>query len=212
MSLSKTALSSIQQAGQSLHSATVVVATTVREQAEHMVNTVASQPFQAEGELAFSNFKTLARLSQDLQTLEEQLRALYVTASELTRPEIDVVPALRKPRGRTSAAPNALAEDAVIKPAKAAKAGKASKGSKAKAAKPGKAAKSSKPVTLTANDSKVLDYLKTVLKTDEWSLLTGASVAKGADLPLGSVGISLKKVVLVGAVKKNGRNRYQLAA
>jgi hypothetical protein len=203
MSLSKTALSSIQQAGQSLHSATVVVAATVREQAEHMVNTVASQPFQAEGELAFSNFKTLARLSQDLQTLEEQLRALYVTASELTRPEIDVVPALRKSRGRAADASNALAEDAVIKPAKTAKAGK----TKAK-----KAAKSNKPVTLTANDNKVLDYLKTVLKADDWSLLTGASVAKGAELPLGSVGISLKKVVLVGAVKKNGRNRYQLSA
>lgn len=206
MSLSKTALSSIQQAGQSLHSATVVVAATVREQAEHMVNTVASQPFQAEGELAFSNFKTLARLSQDLQALEEQLRALYITASELTRPEIDVVPALRKPRGRASAVANALAEDAVIKPAKTAKAGKAAKGRKAKAAK------SNKPVTLTANDNKVLDYLKTVLKTEEWSLLTGASVAKGADLPLGSVGISLKKVVQFGAVKKSGRNRYQLSA
>lgn len=209
MSLSKTALSSIQQAGQSLHSATVVVAATVREQAEHMVNTVANQPFQAEGELAFSNFKTLARLSQDLQTLEEQLRALYITASELTRPEIDVVPALRKSRSRASAAANALAEDAVIKPAKPAKAAKAAKGRKAKARK---SAKSDKPVTLTTNDSKVLDYLKTVLKTEEWSLLTGASVAKGADLPLGSVGISLKKVVQFGAVKKNGRNRYQLAA
>jgi hypothetical protein len=208
MSLSKTALSSIQQAGQSLHSATVVVASTVREQAEHMVNTVANQPFQAEGELAFSNFKTLARLSQDLQTLEEQLRALYVTANELTRPEIDVVPALRKLRGRAAAASNALAEDAVIKPAKAAKAAKG----KSRKLKARKAAKSDKPVTLTANDNKVLDHLKTVLKTDEWSLLTGASVATGADLPLGSVGISLKKVVLVGTVKKNGRNRYQLAA
>lgn len=211
MSLSKTALSSIQQAGQSLHSATVVVAATVREQAEHMVNTVANQPFHAEGELAFSNFKTLARLSQDLQTLEEQLRALYVTAGELTRPEIDVVPALGKSRGRAKAAENALAEDAIIKPGKAAKVAK-TKGRKVKARKNAKAAKSDKPVTLTANDTKVLDHLKTVLNAADWSLLTGASVAKGAGLPLGSVGISLKKVVLAGAVKKNGRNRYQLAA
>ena len=94
MSLSKTTLSSIQQAGQALHKATLVVAGAVRAQAEHMVATVASQPFQAEGEQAFANFKMLARLSQDLLSLEEQLKALYATASELASPEMDVVAAL----------------------------------------------------------------------------------------------------------------------
>jgi 3-methyladenine DNA glycosylase/8-oxoguanine DNA glycosylase len=199
MSLSKTTLSAIQQAGTSLHRATVVVAAAVREQAEHMVTTVASQPFQAEGEQAFANFKMLARLSQNLQSLEEQLRNLYATATELASPEMDVVAALPRPSARArAAAANEAAEDAIVKPAP-------QRPAKPRGKKPAKA------VMLTANDSKVLDYLKTVLKVGEWTALTGASVAQGAGMPLGSVGISLKKVIDSGAVKKKGRGSYQLA-
>ena len=197
MSLSKTTLSAIQQAGTGLHKATVVVSAAVREQAEHMVAKVASQPFQAEGEQAFTNFKMLARLSQDLQSLEEQLRALYATATELASPAMDVV-ALPRSAARARALANATAEDAIVKPA-------APRRAKDLAKKP------ARPVTLTANDLKVLDYLKTVLKADAWTAVTGAAVAKGADMPLGSVGISLKKVIDSGAVKKKGRGSYQLA-
>lgn len=197
MSLSKTTLSAIQQAGTSLHRATLVVSSAVREQAEHMVATVASQPFQAEGEQAFANFKMLARLSQDLQSLEAQLRQLYATATELASPEMDVV-ALPRSAARARAIANATAEDAIVKSAPPRRA-------KAQPRKP------AGPVGLTANDNKVLDYLKTVLKPGAWTAVTGAAVSKGADMPLGSVGISLKKVIAAGAVKKKGRGSYQLA-
>jgi hypothetical protein len=231
MSLSKTTLSAIQQAGQALHKATVVVASAVREQAEHMVATVASQPFQAEGEQAFANFKMLAHLSQELLALEEQLKNLYATASDLASPVMDVVAALPRPSARARAAaqsPNDVAEDAVVKPASVRSSKRVSKkvaakssadtttkaGAKAVAKKAPKAAakKAATAVALTANDSKVLDYLKTVLKPGEWADLTGASVAKGAAMPLGSIGISMKKVVAFGAVKKRGRGSYMLAA
>ena len=203
MSLSKTTLSAIQQAGQALHQATVVVAGAVREQAEHMVNTVASQPFEAEGEQAFANFKMLARLSQDLQALEGQLRNLYATASELSSPEMDVVTALQHThtRSRANTGKDAV-EDAVVKPASA--------GTKAK--RNTKGAQKRKAATLTANDTKLLQYLQKALNTTGWTPLTGSDMAKGSGLPLGSVGISLKKVMSTGAVKKGGRGSYKLAA
>lgn len=225
MSLSKTTLSAIQQAGQGLHRATVVVSAAVREQAEHMVATVASKPFQAEGEQAFANFKLLARLSQDLQALEEQLRALYATASELSSPEMDVVVALARGPARTASIAHGAkeqAEDAIVKPAPARrfKASAAPRtrastatfktGKTGKTGKAGKAGKADMAVKLTANDHKVLAYLKTVLNTHSWTPLTGAAVAKGAGMPLGSVGISLKKVVLAGAVRKTGKGSFQL--
>lgn len=215
MSLSQSTLSAIQQAGQSLHQATVVVSTAVREQAEHMVSTVANQPYQPESEQAFTNFKMLAALSQELQSLEQQLRTLYAKASELASPEMDVVVALaHSSRARAATAEqNAMAEDAVVKPAPSRRT-PVRKGSKARASTTGGAAQASPahPVRLTANDSKVLDYLKTVLQTDGWTALTGAAVSVGAGMPLGSVGISLKKVVLCGAVRKRGKGSYQLAA
>jgi hypothetical protein len=203
----------------------VVVAAAVRAQAEHMVATVASLPYQAEGEQAFANFKMLARLSQDLLSLEEQLRALYATASELASPEMDVV-SLPRTTARTRAVSleqNSLAEDAIVKPAstrrsKATAKPKVASKAEAKATKPGKASKASKVPkaeqarALTSNDVRVLDYLKTVLTSDRWTALTGAAVAQGAAMPLGSVGISLKKVVLSGAVRKTGKGSYQLSA
>ena len=203
MSLSKTTLSAIQQAGQGLHQATVVVAAAVREQAEHMVSTVASQPFQAEGEQAFANFRQLARLSHDLQVLEEQLRGLYATASELASPEMDVVAVPRLPRNRPAAAAhNDTAEDAVVKPATVRRAKPVGRPAK----------KAGKAVSLTANDNKLLQFLKTALKVGQWTDLTGAAIAKGAAMPLGSVGISLKKVITSGQVKKHGKGSYQLSA
>jgi hypothetical protein len=219
MSLSKTTLSAIQQAGQALHKATVVVAGAVRAQAEHMVATVASQPFQAEGEQAFTNFKMLARLSQDLLSLEEQLKALYATASELASPEMDVVAALphTPARSRTSAVDD-VAEDVVVKPASTRRAKPVSKDASTLASKAptkpaaGKGKKAAKAVTLTVNDNKVLDYLKSALKPGQPSSLTGAAIAKGAGLPLGSVGVSVKKVLASGAVKKSGRGTYLLGA
>jgi hypothetical protein len=229
MSLSKTTLSAIQQAGQALHKATVVVAGAVRAQAEHMVATVASQPFQAEGEQAFTNFKMLARLSQDLLSLEDQLKSLYATASDLASPEMDVVAALPNGSARsraTSSEANDVAEDVVVKakpmlrtkytPTGARKL--ATKGAAKPAAKPvtkpsAKAAKAVKTTAaLTANDTKVLQFMKSVLKPGVASALTGAAISKGAGLPLGSVGISVKKVLASGAVRKSGRGTYLLRA
>ena len=69
-----------------------------------------------------------------------------------------------------------------------------------------------KTATLTANDTRLLQFLKMALSTTLWTPLTGSAMAKGSGLPLGSVGISLKKVMGTGAVKKGARGTYKLAA
>ena len=214
MSLSKSTLSAIQQAGQALHQATVVVAGAVREQAEHMVTTVASQPFEAEGEQAFANFKMLARLSQDLQSLEEKLRGLYTTASELASPEMDVVNALAHASApRATAHAKEAAEDAVVKPASTRQPRKTASPSKTRAATTRSPAnKKASAATLTANDTKLLRFLQSALNRTSWTTLTGSTMARGSGMPLGSVGLSLKKVLATGAVKVGARGTYKLGA
>jgi hypothetical protein len=226
MSLSKTTLSAIQQAGQALHKATVVVADAVRAQAEHMVATVASQPFQAEGEQAFTNFKLLARLSQDLLTLEDQLKTLFAAASDLASPEMDVVAALPHSSTRSRVAASAaedVAEDVVVKPVSTRRTKPAVKPtvkpvsqspskSPTKSASKASSKNATTAITLTINDNKVLQYMKSVLKPGQAGTLTGSAIAKGAGMPLGSVGISVKKVLASGAVKKSGRGAYLLGA
>ncbi len=221
MSFSKTTLSAIHQAGQALHQATVVVASAVREQAEHMVSTVASQPFEAEGEQAFANFKMLARLSHDLQTLEGQLRSLYATASELASPEMDVVSALPHADKPSSASVGKdVAEDAIVKPASTRSAraarsreriAKPAPQAKGTAAQP-KGRKKGDTASLTPNDRMLLQLLQSALNRNTWTPLTGNAMAQGSGLPLGSVGVSLKKVLASGAVIRGDRGQYKLGA
>jgi hypothetical protein len=194
MSLSQKNLSSIQKAGQAAHDAAVAILVTVRTQAESMVASMASQPFSAESEQAIVRFKTLSRLSQGLVAIEAQLQELYAVASDLANPASDVIVVKQIKQRKNS---NALAVDVVEKPAKAIKAAKAKKGGRIAA-------------TLTANDSTLLQYLQGVLKAGEWTAQTGAIMAAGAGLPLGSVGVSLKKILASGAVKAGERGMYQL--
>jgi hypothetical protein len=196
MSLSQKNLSSIQKAGQAAHDAAEAILVTVRAQAESMVASMASQPFSAESEQAIVRFKTLSRLSQGLVAIEAQLQELYAVASDLANPALDVI-VVKQLKQRKNA--NALAVDVVEKPAKAIKAAKAKKGGR-------------KAATLTANDSTLLQYLQGVLKAGEWTAQTGSIMAAGSGLPLGSVGLSLKKILASGAVKAGERGMYQLGA
>lgn len=202
MSLSQKNLSAIQKAGQAVHGACEAIAETVRNQAESMVASVASQPFGVESEQSIARFKVLARLSQGMVAVEAQLQELYAMANDLANPASDVI-ALPTVSKRKAA--NAAAVDVVAKPAKLAKAVKAEKKLKAPSG-PRKAS------TLTANDSKLLQYLQQILKSDSWTAQTGVAMAAGSGLPLGSVGVSLKKILDLGAIKAGARGMYQLGA
>jgi hypothetical protein len=193
MSLSPKNLSSVQKAGQAVHDASEAIAATVRTQAESMVASMSTSPFSAESEQAISRFKTLSKLSQGLAAIEAQLQELYVLASDLASPASDVIvlPSISKRKAVT----NAAAVDVTAKPPKAAK--KAKKGE-------------SQAFSLTANDSKLLSFLQGALKGGNATVITGSAMSEGSGLPLGSVGISLRKIVAAGAVNQVGRGTYQL--
>lgn len=102
----------------------------------------------------------------------------------------------------------------MAKPGKAAKVlkvkAKAAKAVEMKAKKQSK--KADKPTALTANDNKLREFLKTTSKADDWTTMTGAAMSQGSGLPLGSVGVSLKKILALGSVTKGEHGSYQLAA
>ena len=187
----------------------MVVSAAVRDQAEHMVDTIATLPFETHAEQAFAHFRGLARLSQDLLTLEEQMRGLFSSASELANPAMDVVAALPHINSKPHTEGKATAEDAVVKPANVRRTGKPPKKAKSQAAPP---APGAAPTHLTPNDTQLLEYLKTALNTTDLTGLTGTAMATGSGLPLGSIGISIKKLMETGAVIRGGRGTYKLPA
>lgn len=193
MSLSQKNLASIQKAGQAAHGASEAIAAAVRTQAESMVLRVASQPFGAESEQAIARFKVLARLSQGLAAVEKELQGLYAIATDLANPASDVIALPSTPKHEAS---NAAAVDVVVKHVKASKVKKVGR----------------KTAALTANDNKLLRFLNRVLKGKGAVAIVGSKMAEGSGLPLGSVGVSLKKIITSGAVDQVERGTYRLGS
>ena len=198
MSLSNKDLAFIQKAGQAAHSAAESIGQIVRVQGEALIANLTTQPFSTGADQIIERFKSISSLSQGLIAVEAQLQRLYALANELASPDVIILPTLAHAKSSESGS----VVDVVAKPAQASKKAKRAKRVVAKAVNAG---------GLTANDSKLLAYLKGILQSDSATSITGASMAKGAKLPLGSVGISLKRVIALGAVKMVGRGSYQLA-
>ena len=117
--------------------------------------------------------------------MEEQLKTLYGSAMELAAAEPPVLVDLsdRSPRARVQ--PSALgveeAQDVQIKPVqpKQPLRKKATASVTAEPARPRQ--------RLSANDQKVLAYLKQVLDRRSWKPLTQVAIADGAGIPLHNV-------------------------
>ena len=208
MSIAPKTLLSLQQAGESLYAARQAFAQEVQNNASRVVGIVASEPFSNDADRAYGQLRTIARMAHELQAMEEQLKTLYGSAMELAAAEPQVLVDLsdRSPRARVQ--PSALgveeAQDVQIKPVqpKQPLRKKATASVTAEPARPRQ--------RLSANDQKVLAYLKQVLDRRSWKPLTQVAIADGAGIPKGSVGLALRRVIDAGMVREGQKGNYRL--
>ncbi|GKT18629.1 hypothetical protein AVHY2522_19545 [Acidovorax sp. SUPP2522] len=204
--LSRSTLSLLQQAGESLYAAQQAMAQEVQSGAQSVVNTVASLPFSAEADRAYAQLRTVARLSHELQAIEEQLRTAYQTAASLAQNDLQLLQALPLRRSpQISPGQQAQAEDAVVKPTPV-------KGVRASSKTKTKTQSSGVPnaQSLSSNDDKVLTYLERVLTRSAWSQMTQASIAEGAGIPKGSIAVAIHRLKQMGRLKEGARGQYRL--
>ncbi len=210
MSLSPSTLSAIQQAGEGLHSARQAVSDAVQAAAERMVAIVADQPFSPESDRVYAQLRRFARMAHELQAMEDQLRVLYTSAAEMMEPEMPVLVALPGHAARSrprSVKTDQVTEDAVVKTVSSS----ASKREKHKKAEKAEKGKPEIPKSLGSNDDKVGSYLKTVLDRRSWKSLTHAVIAQGSGIPLGSVGLALRRLAAAGRLREGSKGAYRLA-
>ena len=209
MPISPSTLLALQKAGENLHTAQQAFAREVQSNASRVVGIVASEPFSNEADRAYAQLRAIARMAHELQGIEEQLKTLYGAAAEMMQPETPVIVALSDHGGRSHARPGTrsldAAEDAVVKAAPQRPP------PKAKPVRKTTKEAASQPQRLSANDEKVLAYLKTVLDRRSWTTLSQAAIAQGAGIPTGSVGLAIRRVVAAGAVREKGKGTYRLA-
>ncbi len=206
MSISPSTLLALQQAGERLNAARQAFAQEVQSHAAHMVGIVASEPFGTEADRAYAQLRAIARLAHELQAMEEQLKTMYGAAAEMVRPETPVLVALpergRRSRIRQNDTDNEGAEDAVVKPAPQ-RPSRAAKARQKEAAPPSQ--------HMSRNDERVLQHLKKVLDRRSWKPLTQASIAQGAGIPPGSVGLAMRRLLAKEAIREGNKGSYRLA-
>ena len=208
MTLSPATLKLLQQAGQGLYGAQQAVSADVQSFGAKVLALTASQPFDPDNDSAYRQLRSLARMAHELQAMEQQLRSLYAQAGDAVRPELGLLVALphaSNASGQGARRPdNGGAQEAVIKSG-----GRAAKKARprAKPAKP----KAPRPARPSPNDEKVLAHLSSVLDRNSFRPLTHASIAQAARMPLGSVGISLRRLAAAGLIAESNGS-YRLGA
>lgn len=210
MSLNPRILQSIQQAGQSIHDCREMLKAEVSRHTEQLVSVMASQPLGPSADSAFSQLKQVARIHQEMQALEEQLRGIYQSAAQIKSEEVQVIEALPHRRASTATAAVQVEDAQVIQKA----AGQ--KQRKAKAGKPGKPSAKAQPRKhrggrVSTNDEKVLAALRRLLKISKNATLSQAQIATEAGIPGGSIAASIRRLQDAGAVQQMARGQYRLS-
>lgn len=209
MSLNPRILQSIQQAGQSIHDCREMLKAEVSRHTEQLVSVMASQPLGPSADSAFSQLKQVARIHQEMQALEEQLRGIYHSAAQIKGEEVQVIEALPHRRASTATAAVQVEDAQVIQKSTGRKQ------RKAKAGKPGKPSAKAQPTNhrggrVSTNDEKVLTALRSLLKVSKNAVLSQAQIATEAGIPGGSIAASIRRLQVSGVVLRNGRGRYRL--
>jgi hypothetical protein len=114
MSVTQETLSAIQQAGQSIHEARQALSEAVTQQGQLVASAVVEQPFGAGNDKLFAQWKTLARLAQEVQSIEEQFKTIYETAAGLKVRDIQVLVALPHVPRQKGLARSHLVDDAAV--------------------------------------------------------------------------------------------------
>ncbi len=210
MSLNPRILQSIQQAGQSIHDCREMLKAEVSRHTEQLVSVMASQPLGPSADSVFSQLKQVARIHQEMQALEEQLRGIYQSAAQLKGEEVQVIEALPHRRASTATAAVQVEDAQVIQKSTGRKQ------RKAKAAKPAKPSANApqrkhRGGRVSTNDEKVLAALRRLLKVFKHATLSQAQIASEAGIPGGSIAASIRRLQDAGAVQQMARGQYRLS-
>ena len=204
MSITPQTLSSIQKAGEAIEAARQALAHAVTEHAQRVMGAIKHNPTHPDNEKSLEDWKALTQLAHEVETAEQQFRAIYFTAEQMVMQEVQVLPALahQSASPKESTSTQSVIQDVIAKPV-------------IKRAKKSKmtivtASSASPAIKLSKNDKKVLDHLKTLLSGSSWTRLTLQNIALGAGIPNGSSAASMNRLLKAKQVEIDAQGQYRL--
>jgi hypothetical protein len=204
MPLSSKTLNAIQSAGSAMFTADAQLKAAVKDYAAQVHAAMLQNPFDVANDSLFEEWKSVCRLSQAVGQIEAELRKIHAAASNLHGLALPT----NKPRALAapvSTEPSTLvvveqvdATDVVIKrPRKIRR--KAS--GKARSAGP-----------LPSNATVLLAHLVKLLNPDTFTKVNQSSIAIAINMPKGSIGASMTKLVKEGFLAHDPAQGYKLTA
>lgn len=199
MSLSSTTLSAIQQAGAAVYAADAELKKAVNDYAGRVHAAMGSNPYGLGNDAMFENWKIIARLSQTMAGVEEELKKVYLIASDLL---VDDQPLLVQ--ASALAAPERPIDQMTLNQSDMAPTDVVAKRRKKVIASPdiGKSARTGKSAgsgavksALPGNAARLLAHFKQVLNTRTLTVISQTAVAKSIGIPLGSMTSAIKKLI-----------------
>jgi hypothetical protein len=225
MSLPKAMLEIIQKAGAAVFDADAQLKLTVKAYGERLHAAVGANPYHLGNDALFENWKLVARLSQTMTGMEEELRKVYQVACELSDvepPALAAMPALGAPG--LASLPSGVSPVA----SKSAPAVKTSVGKtdalaatdvkikktrlavKPKAATPLPKGQPAKSIPLPKNAVILLKHLSTVLNSHGFTSISQTQVSQATGIPLGSMTAAMNRLLNEGHILAGPNGQYKL--
>lgn len=193
MAIASQTLSQLQAAGSAVNAATLALQQELQAHSQALMEQMALQPFGPEADGAYQQMRQVARLAHELNSLEQQLKAIYLEAAQKGQTEVPVLPALASAHRQRRIARTADVSGGVqIEDAKVVDVQPPSPKLRQRNSKPtGVAASGTAKLTNTdrlhAVFRKLLGKKAKAVGHAELSALSG--------LPRGSIGASIKKLI-----------------
>ena len=203
MSLSSATLSSIQKAGAMVYEADLELKNAVKDYAQRVHAAMLSNPYHLGNDTMFENWKVVARLSQTIAGIEEELKKVYHVAADLTaddQPLVIEVAAL--------AAPTSSVDEPAVNQNDMSPTDVVAK-IKKKTVKPSEISK--KPQAINGNSYKLLQHFERVLNAKDFAVLSQTAAAQETGIPLGSMTAAIKKLIESGRIIVGPTGSFKLA-
>lgn len=200
MTLSISTLAAIQKVGAAAFSADTKLKAAARDYAERVSAAITENPDKKGNDSLIENWKIVARLSQTLEGIEEELKKVYQVASQLVaddQPSQRDVPVPAAPARSTGKSGDDTPAPLRVKAKKKAVLPKVKVG-KVKASKSKVGDGAARPLANGSNPAKLLARLEGLLNANEFTGISQTLVAKETGIPLGSMTAAIKKLVETG--------------
>lgn len=215
MSVSTSTLSAIQKVGAAAFTADEKLKAAVKKYAERVNDAMIANPYGLGNNTLFETWKVLARLSQTMAGIEQELKKVYLVASELAADDhpdgVQVLslaapaPAVAAKTSKRDAAPT----DVKVKSRKTPMPVTAVK-AKVKTIAVKRDVNSATPPVPTGNAFKLLQHLQGVLNANAFTALNQTAVASATGIPMGSMTAALKKLIASGHLIAGPSGSFQL--